>query len=802
MNNKKRMIIYGISVLTLIAVVLGTTYAIFNYTRISGQSSLSTGQVKFSTTGELLIDMKRDFPQDADLSGTDLTNMKDSHKGELTIQSHTTLTNGITYRIYAVRGDDIEGKLRLNDENIKFQLTPNFTSGENGFTVKTNDYAEPNNLVFDNEGKALLSTGIVKDTTQLTAVTYNYYMWIDGGNTLISSTTKRAILPEGNPSLADTTAGNTVADRYMKNDSTLTEAVTIFPARQEDTGKTVYTTNEFSNGYYNIKILVEAEDKVVVQSPIVKKIIKDLDTETEINFANPSSDTNGKGLYILPGTEDDDYPIYYYRGAVDNNNVVFGGFCWQMVRTTETGGVKMIYNGLPDISGSGDNITYNCGVTRDIQDTILSTTSLQESTGYYYADDYEIVSTEGIIATYRLKSKNNPITQVTIVDATAASANIPTIVANYPYTCKRTTETGTCTNLYKVDSYASGTNANVYSSLDRPIIGRSAFNSSADSVSDVGYMSNERFAFSSSNWTTNALFASSATWVTDHYELVDASVTTPDATHHYSCNTTISDATCTSLRYVFYENGPGYYITLTNGDLIEDALYKMTGNGSNETKEKNVNYNLNKNNSTVKTAIDNWFKANLTSELNTNNPNYGAYLEDTVFCSDRSYKETGSSNKFEQSGWNKAGGSLSTDLYFGTHNRFDNSWYSTTNVPSMTCSNESDRFTVSKANGNGALTYPVGLLTADEVILAGVGGNDSSATFYLNTKDDYWLLSPFSFKGYAGYGFTKTYSGRISGTILESSLNGSRPVISLKPGTEFESLGDGTPTNPYVVKYE
>jgi hypothetical protein len=29
-----------------------------------------------------------------------------------------------------------------------------------------------------------------------------------------------------------------------------------------------------------------------------------------------------------------------------------------------------------------------------------------------------------------------------------------------------------------------------------------------------------------------------------------------------------------------------------------------------------------------------------------------------------------------------------------------------------------------------------------------------------------------------------------------------RPVVSLKPGTEFESGGDGTLTNPYVVKYE
>ena len=50
-----------------------------------------------------------------------------------------------------------------------------------------------------------------------------------------------------------------------------------------------------------------------------------------VDFGNKSSDSNGKGLYILPGTENDTYPIYYYRGAVDNNNVLFANFCWKIV---------------------------------------------------------------------------------------------------------------------------------------------------------------------------------------------------------------------------------------------------------------------------------------------------------------------------------------------------------------------------------------------------------------------------------------------------------------------------------------
>ena len=50
----------------------------------------------------------------------------------------------------------------------------------------------------------------------------------------------------------------------------------------------------------------------------------------------------------MKSTENDPYPIYYYRGNVTNNHLIFGGFCWRIVRTTETGGTKLIYNGTPN----------------------------------------------------------------------------------------------------------------------------------------------------------------------------------------------------------------------------------------------------------------------------------------------------------------------------------------------------------------------------------------------------------------------------------------------------------------------
>ena len=64
--------------------------------------------------------------------------------------------------------------------------------------------------------------------------------------------------------------------------------------------------------------------------------------DTDIDFSKSPTDNNS-GVYTIASTENDKYPVHYYRGNIDNNNVLFAGFCWKMVRTTSTGGVKLIH---------------------------------------------------------------------------------------------------------------------------------------------------------------------------------------------------------------------------------------------------------------------------------------------------------------------------------------------------------------------------------------------------------------------------------------------------------------------------
>ena len=174
--------------------------------------------------------------------------------------------------------------------------------------------------------------------------------------------------------------------------------------------------------------------------------------------------------------------------------------------------------------------------------------------------------------------------------------------------------------------------------------------------------------------------------------------------------------------------------------------------------------------STIKTSIDTWYKNNMT--------NYTDKLEDTVFCSDRSYTTNGST------------------LNFAAKTRLD-----VNKTPTLKCKNLKDRFTVDINNGNGNLTYPVALITADETAYAGAVLTLANNTFYLKVGTWFATMTPYDFTSSSpnvlyigGAGYFKGSDGGVydaSGSV--------RPVISLKPGIAMTG-GSGTSADPFIVK--
>ena len=80
----------------------------------------------------------------------------------------------------------------------------------------------------------------------------------------------------------------------------------------------------------------------------LNQIIKDSNplSDKSIDFTRSSEDVTTSGLFVIDSTINDSYPIYYYRGVVNTNYVKLGSHCFRIVRTTDTGSIRLIYSGL------------------------------------------------------------------------------------------------------------------------------------------------------------------------------------------------------------------------------------------------------------------------------------------------------------------------------------------------------------------------------------------------------------------------------------------------------------------------
>ena len=260
----------------------------------------------------------------------------------------------------------------------------------------------------------------------------------------------------------------------------------------------------------------------------------------------------------------------------------------------------------------------------------------------------------------------------------------------------------------------------------------------------------------------------------------------------------IANINCTEYKYANTGDDIYWRIIRTNSDGSVRLLYHGTSTtatdayiGESEFSRKNndiayvsymygslgsiPNARTNQTNpSTIKTYIDTWYQNNL-------NTNYGKYLSTTaVYCNDRS---------------------TSDNEHFGAYTRLY-----TNKTPTYNCTNNKDAF--SGSNSEAKLTYPIGLMTADEIAFAGgVWKTNAPTWYYLNSakrsstgKTEWFLLSPDSWIG----GFLdvfyvegSSYPGRLN-TSRGDTTYGVRPAISLKSCIKY-STGNGTPETPYEI---
>ena len=649
----------------------------------------------------------------------------------------------------------------------------------------------------------------------------------------------------------------------------------------------------------NVKIKTSnLYNKIIKYAVMDNKKSKYVTSSTGIDFSQISSDVNGKGIYMLSSTKNDDYPIYYYRGAVENNNVLFANFCWKVVRTTETGGIKLIYNGVPDSNGACNNT----GTSSQIGTSSFNTNGNDNAyVGYMYGnagsstydETHKNTNDSDVKKVIDEWYKNNMTDYTSMLEDTVWCNDRSVVTnSNYPGDGSGTTKTQygarnrsflkkpslECKN--QNDKFTvSAKNGNgaltypvalltademVYAGGDRSKV----------NITDYLYTGEVYWLLSPAFYSNNLRnFERNATRLSEIDVYVNCGVR-PSISLKSDTEITSGDGTASSPYAVKYEEKPKLYdeikkmavadnvasefVTSSTGidfsqissDTNGKGVYMLSSTKNNtnpiyyyrgavennnvkfanfcwkivrttETGGIKLIYNgfpdsngacnntsfasaiettsfglsqynafvgymygtpesstyeethKNTNDSDVKTKIDEWYKNNMTS--------YTEKLEDTVWCNDRSLSS--------------GTGVGTTKTMYGAYNRLERR-----RTPSLECKNTNDRFTVSSENGNGALTYPVALLTADEASYAGGVVNKENSTYYLYTGSLYWLLTPNSVSDRGAFMFCLHDTGYIANISSNHYYDESvRPAISLAPGTKIAD-GDGSVNSPYVVQ--
>ena len=308
-------------------------------------------------------------------------------------------------------------------------------------------------------------------------------------------------------------------------------------------------------------------------------------------------------------TEEPSKDIYYWSAntttlvneVLNKYNVLFAGYCWQIIRTTDTGGVKMFYNGKA--------IDNQCLDTRENQLGMVQTgrTTTNLSSNYVFGDKLVI---DEVTSKYKI------------------GGNI--VVGNYntegtldKFTCKSADSDATCATAYYYGRKAGQDNPSVYvypftlQSTHYSQIGISPFNSPGSSLRFVGYMVPERVSNTASlnsiqnigrvvtkkvmDSTTNYYFSDSITYNNGTYQLVNSDSSPvsiynwetdyENAYHKYSCLSGTSSS-CQTIYYALKTDSSSmYYKTVTEGSLTPSLNIKL----STDIIENGTNYELDPN---------------------------------------------------------------------------------------------------------------------------------------------------------------------------------------------------------------
>ena len=499
--------------------------------------------------------------------------------------------------------------------------------------------------------------------------------------------------------------------------------------------------------YAICKCDIEVESTIEIEK---KKILYD----TVVGLSNEENTciTKYEGKVTDELNKTVDATNVYFNKCTDKRNIIFGGFCWQMLRTNDTKGIRMIYNGEP--------VDGKCLSNREDHKGIVAKNTnytINLNNNYLYGSSFTYDITN---KTFKLQNTENMLWS----DDTYTN-----ILGKY--TCL--SDSDTCSTIYSVSDYYSNTkgyyNSYIIDDTNYASIGTSSYNANDETLNAFSYMFNKTTPYNEKKMSsTDYLYGSSYTYnsdtdtytITGETQIIGDWQTGYDKLNntHYTCWNT--PGKCKKINFLFHTGYAEYtnytfssaiYIQLTKGKTVNEVVNELF-----------YNEDLNKYNSTVKSYLENWYANNLLS--------YNNYIEDNVYCNDIKIIDA---RGFEENGV------LTHRALLLDYSKED-----------ISCNNQLHQFHT--ANNKAKLKYPINLLKDKEYKIISYPNNYDLFT----TGKRFWVTIGNLLIDDVGR----------SGTInnmwyfpFSSAKSNIRPVISLKPGVTIIN-GTGSEEDPWIIE--
>ena len=855
MRDRKKVISISLIVSLILIVTLGVTYAAYN-TLISGTRNqvLITGDIYMNYIENNQINITNAVP----MSKNDAL-ASDDNVFNFQIVGKNTSSKDIYYGISLVNGDEIAGKTRINPEDVNVYLTSEDDVLIDAIRYKSFD----NTRIWVDTIPAGTDTEITKNYSLRIWIDENTVISNTNGDYTIdewnNSYVSVKVNVDGNLESMNMPLALETDETYVENNKAYFIAKISNYLDVNQAGISLQATDNMkleitgtnSDVLFAYKDSEGGEDETPVESLSLEYDFATNKTVEVKVYVIPKNDANGvSDINVKLVKNDVETHEVVKRVEIKGNNYCLNngfnklGDCIlvseHQTDNTETAIAQIEDKGRPNLNDTAPSYTYLEETTSSVSNAYTAPSGYK----YYFANSYEFNQDTG---TFKL---TGTITTDTLSDT----------YLNY-YTCGGTNVgNSTCGTIYKIlgtdeslqritladritykiastlrseqglyaveDDYGTsyiyrgdvennnvyfggfywkiirmngdGSIRMIYSGTTPDATGNNTsinnrtyqYNTTYPDPTYVGYMYGKDFSIHTSNETTYSNIVA----LTEYY--FGSSYEFDEETETFKLTGDITSGTFTEMQDQFADYP--YTCKLTNGTGSCPVMIKVNSYiNETQVRAQYISYSSNNlestltndNSSNIKATLDSWYATNIVGKSDSEGNLLTNYIVDGTFCNDRSFASSNTGNGY----------SLVPTTLYSAYKRL----YSDANkTATLKCSQASDRFSTTTSRGNGDLTYPVALITADEVALAGGREGLKNEDYYLRTNNYYFTMTPSNFnaanaRAYVYYVYP---TGELNRWGYVSNSFGVRAVINLRSDVLI-SKGDGTTQNPFILAY-